>query len=93
MSFTEVEIAPCESKDTRPIASFTRSPSNRFLDRLTKRQMDSFPEGAGICVLKRHKDALKDGDKIYAIIRGIGSSSDGEEKACTNPVRLDWAEQ
>ncbi|MEE2904004.1 MAG: C45 family autoproteolytic acyltransferase/hydrolase [Myxococcota bacterium] len=42
-------------------------------------------EGAGICVLKRHKDALKDGDKIYAIIRGIGSSSDGERKSLHKP--------
>ena len=35
-------------------------------------------EGAGIVVLKRYEDALKDGDKIYAIIDGIGSGSDGK---------------
>src|SRR5208282_1476316 len=29
-------------------------------------------EGVGICVLKRLSDALKDGDKIYALIRAIG---------------------
>jgi acyl transferase domain-containing protein len=34
-------------------------------------------EGVGMLVLKRLDDALKDGNKVYAVIRGIGSSSDG----------------
>lgn len=34
-------------------------------------------EGAGVVVLKRHADAVRDGDRIYALIRGIGQSSDG----------------
>ncbi|MTI85599.1 MAG: type I polyketide synthase [Firmicutes bacterium] len=33
-------------------------------------------EGAGIVVLKRLDDALRDGDHIYALIRGIGLSND-----------------
>ena len=33
-------------------------------------------EGAGIIVMKRLEDALKDGDHIYATIRGIGLSND-----------------
>ncbi|RPJ12225.1 MAG: type I polyketide synthase, partial [Desulfobacteraceae bacterium] len=33
-------------------------------------------EGAGILVLKRLEDAVRDGDKIYAAIRGIGLSND-----------------
>ncbi|MCM0081525.1 type I polyketide synthase [Geomonas sp. Red32] len=33
-------------------------------------------EGAGIFVLKRTQDALKHGDKIYGIIRGVGVSND-----------------
>jgi acyl transferase domain-containing protein len=33
-------------------------------------------EGAGAVVLKRLADAERDGDRIYAVIRGIGSSSD-----------------
>ncbi|MEE4356039.1 MAG: beta-ketoacyl synthase N-terminal-like domain-containing protein, partial [Desulfococcaceae bacterium] len=33
-------------------------------------------EGAGILVLKRLEDALAHGDKIYAVIRGIGLSND-----------------
>ncbi|MFC1813812.1 beta-ketoacyl synthase N-terminal-like domain-containing protein [Thermodesulfobacteriota bacterium] len=33
-------------------------------------------EGAGILVLKRLEDALRDGDHIYALIKGIGLSND-----------------
>ena len=33
-------------------------------------------EGAGIFVLRRLEDAVKDGSKIYAVIRGIGLSND-----------------
>ena len=35
-------------------------------------------EGAGLMVLKRLSDAERDGDRIYAVIRGIGASSDGK---------------
>ncbi|MEA2070463.1 MAG: beta-ketoacyl synthase N-terminal-like domain-containing protein [Asgard group archaeon] len=42
-------------------------------------------EGAGFCVLKRLSDAEKDGDKIYAVIRGLGASSDGKGKGITAP--------
>ncbi|MEA2060259.1 MAG: SDR family NAD(P)-dependent oxidoreductase [Thermodesulfobacteriota bacterium] len=34
-------------------------------------------EGIGMVVLKRLKDAKKDKDRIYAVIKGIGTSSDG----------------
>ncbi|HZI49920.1 MAG TPA: beta-ketoacyl synthase N-terminal-like domain-containing protein, partial [Pyrinomonadaceae bacterium] len=36
-----------------------------------------FGDGAGVVVLKRLPDALKEGDRILAVIRGIGLSSDG----------------
>jgi len=42
-------------------------------------------EGLGIVVLKRLADAERDGDKIYALIRGIGSSSDGKGDAIYAP--------
>lgn len=42
-------------------------------------------EGAAILVLKRLSDAEKDGDRIYATIRGIGASSDGKGKGITAP--------
>ena len=37
-------------------------------------------EGAGMLVLKRYADALRDGDTIYAAIRGTGLSNDGAGK-------------
>ena len=34
-------------------------------------------EGAGLAVLKRREDAERDGDRTYAVLRGIGIASDG----------------
>ena len=34
-------------------------------------------EGAGMFVLKRYSDALRDKDKIYSVICGVGLSNDG----------------
>ena len=42
-------------------------------------------EGTAIFLLKRLADAERDGDKIYAVIRGIGASSDGKGKGITAP--------
>ncbi|HCE69231.1 MAG TPA: beta-ketoacyl synthase, partial [Geobacter sp.] len=42
-------------------------------------------EGLGIVVIKRLADAERDGDKIYAVIRGVGSSSDGKGDAIYAP--------
>ena len=42
-------------------------------------------EGLGILVLKRLVDAERDGDKIYSVIKGIGSSSDGKGNAIYAP--------
>jgi len=42
-------------------------------------------EGAGMFILKRLSDAVKDGDKIYALVRAIGASSDGRGKGITAP--------
>ncbi|MFK7928905.1 MAG: beta-ketoacyl synthase N-terminal-like domain-containing protein, partial [Myxococcota bacterium] len=42
-------------------------------------------EGAGVLILKRLEDAVADNDKIYALIRGIGASSDGKGKGITAP--------
>jgi len=42
-------------------------------------------EGAVIFMLKRLIDAERDGDKIYAVLRGIGGSSDGKGKGITAP--------
>ncbi|MEW6442981.1 MAG: SDR family NAD(P)-dependent oxidoreductase [bacterium] len=42
-------------------------------------------EGAGILVLKRLEDAIRDRDRIYAVIKGVGASSDGKGKGITAP--------
>ena len=42
-------------------------------------------EGLAIMVLKRLADAERDGDRIYAVIKGVGSSSDGKDKGLTAP--------
>ena len=42
-------------------------------------------EGLGIVVIKRLADAERDGDKIYAVIKGIGASSDGRGAAIYEP--------
>ncbi|MFT7463765.1 MAG: polyketide-type polyunsaturated fatty acid synthase PfaA, partial [Pseudohongiellaceae bacterium] len=42
-------------------------------------------EGLGMLVLKRLEDAEKDGDRIYAVIRGMGTSSDGKGNAVYAP--------
>jgi 3-oxoacyl-(acyl-carrier-protein) synthase/NAD(P)H-dependent flavin oxidoreductase YrpB (nitropropane dioxygenase family) len=42
-------------------------------------------EGIAILILKRLADAERDGDRIYAVIKGVGSSSDGRDKGLTAP--------
>ncbi len=42
-------------------------------------------EGLGMVVLKRLEDAERNGDRIYALIKGIGSSSDGKFKSIYAP--------
>ncbi|MFE3054141.1 SDR family NAD(P)-dependent oxidoreductase [Nocardia sp. NPDC059239] len=42
-------------------------------------------EGMGMLALKRLADAERDGDRIYSVLRGIGSSSDGRFKSIYAP--------
>ncbi len=42
-------------------------------------------EGAVTFLVKRLADAERDGDRIYAVIRGFGASSDGKGKGITAP--------
>ena len=42
-------------------------------------------EGAALFVLKRLQDAERAGDRIYAVVRGIGAASDGRGKAIAAP--------
>ncbi|MCO4745529.1 MAG: acyltransferase domain-containing protein, partial [Proteobacteria bacterium] len=43
-------------------------------------------EGIGMVALKRLADAERDGDRIYGVIQGVGSSSDGRSKSVYAPV-------
>ncbi|GHD61663.1 hypothetical protein GCM10010317_055770 [Streptomyces mirabilis] len=42
-------------------------------------------EGVGCVVLKRLADAERDGDRVYAVIKGVGSASDGRALGLTAP--------
>ncbi|NJK81673.1 MAG: acyltransferase domain-containing protein, partial [Chloroflexaceae bacterium] len=48
-------------------------------------------EGLGMMVLKRLEDAKRDGDRIYAVVRGIGTSSDGRHKSIYAPHAMGQA--
>ena len=42
-------------------------------------------EGVGVLILKRRRDAERDGDRIYAIVQGLGLASDGRARGLTGP--------
>jgi acyl transferase domain-containing protein/acyl carrier protein len=50
-------------------------------------------EGAAVFLLKRLADAERAGDRVYAVIRGLGGSSDGKGKGITapNPIGQEFA--
>lgn len=43
-------------------------------------------EGVGMLALRRLEDAERDGNKIYAVIRGLGGASDGKGTAIYSPA-------
>ena len=43
-------------------------------------------EGIGMVALKRLSDAERDGDQVYAVLKGVGSSSDGRAKSIYAPL-------
>ncbi|HMV65961.1 MAG TPA: beta-ketoacyl synthase N-terminal-like domain-containing protein, partial [Myxococcota bacterium] len=43
-------------------------------------------EGLAMFALRRLSDAERDGDRIYAVLRGVGTSSDGRSKSVYAPV-------
>ena len=49
-------------------------------------------EGLGMVALKRLADAERDGDRIYALLRGIGTASDGRSKSVYAPVAAGQAQ-
>ncbi|WP_457573345.1 SDR family NAD(P)-dependent oxidoreductase [Desulfolithobacter sp.] len=43
-------------------------------------------EGISMVTMRRLEDAERDGDRIYAVIKGVGGSSDGRAKGLTAPL-------
>jgi PfaB family protein len=67
-------------------STFTAYPENDESCPLDKKSQGLVSgEGAGMFVLKRYEDALRDGDKIYASICGVGLSNDGRGRSVLRP--------
>ncbi|MGL1956167.1 MAG: 3-hydroxyacyl-[acyl-carrier-protein] dehydratase FabA [Colwellia sp.] len=65
---------------------FQAYPANNIHAPFDKKSQGLFAgEGAGMMVLKRHSDAVRDGDKIYAIIKGGALSNDGKGEFVLSP--------
>ena len=78
-TFNDIFMYTCFSKTPALSASGNAKPFDVSADGTI------LGEGLGLVVLKRLADAERDGDKIYAIVRGIGSSSDGKGEAIYTP--------
>jgi len=65
---------------------FQAYPANNIHAPFDKKSEGLFAgEGAGMMVLKRHSDAVRDGDKIHAIIKGGALSNDGKGEFVLSP--------
>lgn len=65
---------------------FQAYPNNNISAPLDTRSQGLFAgEGAGMLVLKRYEDALRDGDNIRAVILGGGLSNDGKGQHVLSP--------
>ncbi|UFS70031.1 SDR family oxidoreductase [Geomonas sp. RF6] len=78
-TFNDIFMYMCFSKTPALSPSGDAKPFDSSADGTT------LGEGLGIVVLKRLEDAERDGDRIYAVIRGVGSSSDGKGDAIYAP--------
>jgi len=63
--------------------AFTTNEDIRPFDNDSKGMM--IGEGIGMMAFKRLEDAERDGDKIYSVLKGIGTSSDGRFKSIYAP--------
>jgi len=78
-TFNDIFMYMCFSKTPALSPSGDAKPFDTSADGTT------LGEGLGIVVLKRLADAERDGDRIYAVVRGVGSSSDGKGDAIYAP--------
>ncbi len=77
------------SMDIGQYMCFTKTPAMSFTGDCRPFANDGdgtiLGEGLGMMALRRLEDAERDGDPIYAVIRGLGSSSDGAGTAIYAP--------
>ena len=78
-TFNDIFMYMCFSKTPALSASGNVQPFSQDADGTI------LGEGVGVVALKRLADAERDGDRIYAVIRGLGSSSDGKGQAVYAP--------
>ena len=78
-TFNDIFMYMCFSKTPALSPSGNAQPFNRDADGTI------LGEGIGVVALKRLADAERDGDRIYAVIKGLGSSSDGKGQAVYAP--------
>jgi acyl transferase domain-containing protein/NAD(P)H-dependent flavin oxidoreductase YrpB (nitropropane dioxygenase family) len=64
---------------------FALSPSGRVATFDAGADGTALGEGVGCVVLKRLADAQRDGDRVYAVIKGMGAASDGRARSLTAP--------
>ncbi len=88
---SEIMIAGGVDTDNSPFMYMSFSKTPAFTDGERSRPFDEnsrgmlVGEGLGMVALKRLEDAERDNDRIYAVLKGIGTSSDGKFKSIYAP--------
>lgn len=89
----DIMLAGGANLDSHPMSyiSFCKTPAMSKKGKITPFDSEAdgmiLGDGVGIVVLKRLSDAKRDGDKIYAVVRGVGASSDGRAKSIYAPSK------